>query len=92
MTTDSGSLGSSLDKFTVLLQLRAHAHIAELVPDGHDHATDDGGVHCVGDQSLLVPLQESLQSSLDLLQHGSVQGLGCGDLADNLSSVGGHEG
>ena len=56
------------------------------------HATDDLGVHCPGDQGLLLALEESLDCSLHILLHGAIQGLGCSHAADNLSAVSGHQG
>ena len=55
------------------------------------HAPDEVGVHAPADESLLLALEESLDGSLDVLFHGAIQGLGGGDAADNLATVGGHK-
>ena len=38
-------LRGSLDEFAVLVELGGHAHVAELVADGHHHAADNGRVN-----------------------------------------------
>ena len=66
-----------------------------MLPNTHQnthHATDKLGVDAPGDESLLLALEESLDGTLHVLLHGSVQGLGCGDAAHNLPAVGGHQG
>jgi len=67
--TRSGSLGCPLDEFTVLIKLAAHGHVAELVTNAHHHATNDGRINLVRNQSLLSCLQESSQGGFDLLKN-----------------------
>ena len=38
-------LRGSFDEFAVLVELGGHAHVAELVADGHHHAADNGRVN-----------------------------------------------
>merc|ERR1719232_1301185 len=64
----------------------------ELLTNRNNHSSNDAGIHAVVDQSLLITLEESLDGSLDLLLHGGVQRLGGGHAADDLTSVGGHQG
>lgn len=56
------------------------------------HAPDELGVHAPGDEGLLLASEESLNGSLHVLLHGTIQGLGGGDAAYNLATVGGHQG
>merc|ERR1719232_2150671 len=65
---------------------------SELVTNRNNHSSNNAGIHAVVDQSLLISLEESLDGSLDLLLDGGVQRLGGGHAADDLTSVGGHQG
>ena len=85
-------LGGSLKELAVLVEFAGHAHVAELVADGNHYTTDQGRVNRVGDVCLLSLLEEAVESGLDLLGHGAVQSLGCGQGAHNLTPVGRHDG
>merc|ERR1719499_423657 len=80
-------LGGALDELAVLLQLGAHAHVAELVSNSDHHAANEVGVHAPVDKSLLLALKEPLDGPLHLLLHGGIQGLGGGHTTHDLAAV-----
>lgn len=55
-------LGGGRDEFGVLLDLGGNAHVDVLVADGHDQASDKGGIDLGGQLNGLLGLDEFLKT------------------------------
>ena len=66
------ALNTFLDNLGVLVDFACNRHVDELVPDGHQHAPDNGGVHLHGQVEGLSLLEETSERSLDFFLSGCI--------------------